>query len=482
MPAESAAKSAAAQDLDQTTALLLRAIATELAQRIIPELKSADAIERANFSRLVLLNLAGDLDLLPALAARAVPALRTSLQQPPDGAAPDQAEVAALRELAARTLRTLADRGDADSFAQLEPLGRWDARWVLDYDAATAARNAPTLQSSSAGSSAAVGGETVTMGSVTAYLRRRFPQEPDLRATEVVPIPGGRSKKTFFVTVAGSATLPPQLVIRQDYALKYAGTKVADEYPPLVALAARGLPVPRPLHLERDASELGPPFMFVNRLTGRPPGTYFGMQTTCPGAFRDLARFLAETHQLAPESLGYAAPAAPRDNLRALLDQYRSKWRENATRSSPVVDYAYAWAERECARDSGTTTFVHGDAGPYNFLVDQDRLTAVLDWEFAHVGDPAEDLGVARIYAEGSLPWDEFMQIYQAAGGKPVSESRIRLGMLVQFLKGTTLVAASGRNFREGGTTEFIKGANAFTGLRLIELRIAQMLDRFGAV
>ena len=54
--------------------------------------------------------------------------------------------------------------------------------------------------------------------------------------------------------------------------------------------------------------------------------------------------------------------------------------------------------------------------------------------------------------------------------------------MLIQFLKGTTLVAASGRNFKEGGTHEFIKGANAFTGLRLIELRIAQLLKRFGAV
>ena len=54
--------------------------------------------------------------------------------------------------------------------------------------------------------------------------------------------------------------------------------------------------------------------------------------------------------------------------------------------------------------------------------------------------------------------------------------------MLTQFLKGSTLVAASARNFNEGGTTEFIKGANAFTGLRLIELRIAAMLKRFDAI
>ncbi len=461
--------------------LLMRAIATELAQRIIPELKSADAIERANFARLVLLNMAADIDQLPSLAAKALPALAPLAGRPADPDAASERDVAALRDLAAGTIRRIADAPtDAGSLARLEALGRWDAQWVLDYDAICSTQNKPAGATATPDAGASV--EAVNVGSVTQYLRRRFPQDAAIRASEVTSIPGGRSKKTFFVNVDGSSALPRQLVIRQDYALKYAGTKVADEYPPLVTLSGLGLPVPKPLHLEREPSELGPPFMFVNRLSGKPPGSYFGMTTTCPGAFRELAAFLARLHQVEPQTLGFAPKPAGTDNLLTLLAQYRSKWRDNATRSSPVVDFAYAWAERQCARDAGTTTFVHGDAGPYNFLVENDRLTAILDWEFAHVGDPAEDLGVARIYCEGSLPWAEFLSIYTAAGGRPVSESRIQLGMLIQFLKGTTLVAASGRNFKEGGTREFIKGANAFTGLRLIELRIAQLLQRFGAV
>jgi aminoglycoside phosphotransferase (APT) family kinase protein len=206
------------------------------------------------------------------------------------------------------------------------------------------------------------------------------------------------------------------------------------------------------------------------------------MATPCPGAFRDLAKMLARLHQVSAQSLGLATPAAAADSLKTLIAQYRQKWRDNATRASPLVDYAYAWAERQCGRDAGTSSFVHGDAGPYNLLVENDQLKAILDWEFAHVGDPAEDLGVARIYAETCMPWEEFLGIYRTAGGAAVADSRIQLGMLTQFLKGTTLVAASGRNFTEGGTTEFIKGANAFTGLRLIELRIAGLLQRFGAV
>jgi aminoglycoside phosphotransferase (APT) family kinase protein len=222
--------------------------------------------------------------------------------------------------------------------------------------------------------------------------------------------------------------------------------------------------------------------MLVNRLQGKPPGTYFGIATASPGAFRDLATTLASLHRVDPEALGMARPPDGTDSMRELIGQYQKKWRDNATRASPLVDYAFAWAADECRRDPGMSTVVHGDAGPYNLLVDGDRLTAVLDWEFAHVGDPAEDLGIARVYADSFMAWSDFLKVYADAGGPAVPESRIRLGMLIQFLKGTTLVAASGRNFAEGGTSDFIKGANSFTGLRLIERRIADLLRRFDAL
>ena len=39
---------------------------------------------------------------------------------------------------------------------------------------------------------------------------------------------------------------------------------------------------------------------------------------------------------------------------------------------------------------------VHGDFGPQNVLVDGHRIAAVLDWEFAHVGQSIEDLAWAE--------------------------------------------------------------------------------------
>jgi hypothetical protein len=42
------------------------------------------------------------------------------------------------------------------------------------------------------------------------------------------------------------------------------------------------------------------------------------------------------------------------------------------------------------------TVVVHGDFGPQNVLVHGGRVSALLDWEFAHIGQPVEDLAWAE--------------------------------------------------------------------------------------
>ena len=48
--------------------------------------------------------------------------------------------------------------------------------------------------------------------------------------------------------------------------------------------------------------------------------------------------------------------------------------------------------------DGDGPVIVHGDFGPQNLLFDlhDNRITGVLDWEFAHRGDPLEDLAWAE--------------------------------------------------------------------------------------
>jgi aminoglycoside phosphotransferase (APT) family kinase protein len=51
---------------------------------------------------------------------------------------------------------------------------------------------------------------------------------------------------------------------------------------------------------------------------------------------------------------------------------------------------------------------VHGDFGPQNLLIDHDRISALVDWEFAHRGEPVEDLAwaewIVRMHHPHAIP------------------------------------------------------------------------------
>lgn len=69
---------------------------------------------------------------------------------------------------------------------------------------------------------------------------------------------------------------------------------------------------------------------------------------------------------------------------------------------------------------------LHGDFGFHNFLFDHGQLSAVLDWEFAHIGDPAEELGYIRETIGNAIDWNRLIASYEAAGGEPVDAATLR--------------------------------------------------------
>lgn len=58
----------------------------------------------------------------------------------------------------------------------------------------------------------------------------------------------------------------------------------------------------------------------------------------------------------------------------------------------PMIDYAARWLKENLPK-SYRKTLVHNDFRNGNFMVNAQRMVAVLDWEVAHVGDPMRDLG-----------------------------------------------------------------------------------------
>ncbi len=97
---------------------------------------------------------------------------------------------------------------------------------------------------------------------------------------------------------------------------------------------------------------------------------------------------LGRIHQLPlaelPSGLRDLGMDADLDRLQSLLDNYGN--------SSAVHQLGLNWL-RQHQPEGGRRCLVHGDFRNGNLLVDENGLSAVLDWELAHIGYPAEDLG-----------------------------------------------------------------------------------------
>lgn len=139
-----------------------------------------------------------------------------------------------------------------------------------------------------------------------------------------------------------------------------------------------------------------------------------------------MARNLGAIHKLDPVIAGRPElKLKPRDRVLTHIDSYYNLWRANHLDPSSQVESAFAWVRDNVDLLSDETVLVHGDYDLRNVLVEDDGISAVLDWERSHVGHPAEDLAYCRPDAEKFMAWDEFLAIYQAAGGRPVTTDEI---------------------------------------------------------
>jgi aminoglycoside phosphotransferase (APT) family kinase protein len=57
----------------------------------------------------------------------------------------------------------------------------------------------------------------------------------------------------------------------------------------------------------------------------------------------------------------------------------------------PAIELGLMWVEERLQRDR-PPAFAHGDWRIGNLVVTERGLESVLDWEFAHLGDPVEDI------------------------------------------------------------------------------------------
>jgi aminoglycoside phosphotransferase (APT) family kinase protein len=171
-----------------------------------------------------------------------------------------------------------------------------------------------------------------------------------------------------------------------------------------------------------------------------------------------LAEALARVHATPAEAVANALRPAPEDPV---LDQI-GEWErqlDEIGQPLPTVELGLRWL-RANAPDPAEPRLVHGDFRLGNFIVDGEGLAAVIDWELAHLGDPAEDIGWLCIrswrFGNDELPvggvgtLDDFVTAYEAAGGEPVDRDRVRYWEVFGNAKWAVICARQAADHRTG--------------------------------
>lgn len=256
-------------------------------------------------------------------------------------------------------------------------------------------------------------------GSLAAWLRTQFSEGEDLAVGAVDVVIGGGSKQTLIVRLSGSRKLPAEVVVRLDYSKGVVGSSVVDEYRLIEAVHAAGVRVPQPLGAEPSGSVLGAPFIVVGRVPGRNIGDWIEVFEPSRAFAIGLAQTLARLHGVPPRAAGdrlAGAETSIRGRVEHELAFYERSWRASGE-TSPMMEQAFAWLRRHVDQSEGRRAIVHADVGCHNMLGHEGELSALLDWETAVVGHPAQDLLYVRHTVEQMMPWEEFLAEYEKAGG-----------------------------------------------------------------
>jgi aminoglycoside phosphotransferase (APT) family kinase protein len=256
------------------------------------------------------------------------------------------------------------------------------------------------------------GGIYITAPTLQDYLRRRFP-ETLTQVNSVKRLMGGYSKETYIVHLhdgSGERTI----VIRKDgYGLP-TGSSVANEFDVLKHVHALGVPTPEPLWVEADPGPFAAAFMAVSHVGGTPANRVVPADAISRAAWADeCARVLALLH-------GSSVRREPdvREVLQAEIADLRRRVLERERQPHPGLSIGLAWLEAHLddLKDRPACR-VHGDVGFHNMMMQGDRLTALLDWEFSHLGDPVEDLVMIRQFLDPIDSWPRFLKAYEAQSG-----------------------------------------------------------------
>ena len=282
------------------------------------------------------------------------------------------------------------------------------------------------------------------------------------------PLSGGAIQGNRLLQVAfsgGPLDGPQALVLRHDAPSGIAVSHgKAEEFALLKAAAEAGVTVPEPLFLCLDEALLGSRFYVMRRVAGRAEGHRLvkdgGPVTDGPALAERLGAELARIHTIVPPRADLAFLERPEASPAChAIGLYRG-YLDALEYDDPALEWGLRWCEIH-APPRGEIVLVHQDFRTGNYMVEDGRLTAVLDWEFCAWGDPMSDIGwfCAKCWrfgrddraAGGIAPREAFYRGYEAASGRRIDPEAVAYWEVMAHLRWAVIAVQQGDRHVSGG-------------------------------
>jgi aminoglycoside phosphotransferase (APT) family kinase protein len=242
-------------------------------------------------------------------------------------------------------------------------------------------------------------------------------------------MPGGARKEAWFVDVERADGERVACFLRYDRS-DPAHTKdpwtLHREATVYLALQEGPVPVPRVLGVHPVYQA-----MLSERVRGQNWFSRIADPAEREATARDFMSILAALHALDATTLDLPAFPVVRtvgDAVRAELDEWDRVLEERGGAPDPALAFSLRWLRRNVPDYDGRPVLVQGDTGPGNFMYEGGRVTAVVDWELAHLGDPMDDIAWLCLRAtQEPLPdLPALLREYEALSGTEIDEGRVR--------------------------------------------------------
>ncbi len=259
-------------------------------------------------------------------------------------------------------------------------------------------------------------------------------------------IAGGKSNLTYEVTDGTSTWIVRRPPLGHVLATAH---DMGREYRVITALWPTDVPVPKTYVHCADDDVIGAPFYVMSKVQGTPYRyaaelAPLGPERTHAISLR-MIDTLATLHDVDPHAVGLGDFGMPEGFLARQVRRWKKQLDASHVRDLPGVERLHDALAASVPAESAPG-IVHGDFRLDNLLVENDEVTAVLDWEMATLGDPLTDIALLLVYqrmaeldagdavadvatAPGFADADELLARYATHSGRDLSAMGFYLGL-----------------------------------------------------